>query len=64
VEKWNSVCYTGQPKAVAEATAAISGEFSVLYMLSTTEGWIRYVPGNPDSAKSPSCKRTLLWFCW
>jgi hypothetical protein len=48
VEKWNSVCYTGQPKAVADATAAISGEFSVLYMLSATEGWIRYVPGNPD----------------
>jgi len=45
---WNSVCYTGQTKSADDATAGIAGKFAILYRLSDTEVWGRYVPGNPE----------------
>ncbi len=48
VPGWNSVCYTGQTKDVELATAGISGEFGVLYVLGPGQTWQRFVPGRPD----------------
>jgi hypothetical protein len=48
VQGWNSVCYTGQTKSTDDATAGIAGKFAILYRLSDTEAWGRYVPGNPE----------------
>jgi len=42
---WNSVCYTGQQKAIANATSGIAGKFAILYMLGEDQGWAKYIPG-------------------
>ncbi len=49
VKDWNSVCYAGNPKPPADATASIAGDFSIIYTLaSSDQSWQRYVPGRPD----------------
>jgi len=47
---WNSICYAGQQKATADATSGIAGEFGILYMLTQSQSWAKYVPGSPDSS--------------
>jgi len=47
---WNTVCYTGQQKTMADATAGMAGEFGILYMLTGSQAWAKYVPGSPDSS--------------
>jgi len=47
VQGWNAVCYTGQEKAMADATLGMAGKFSILYMLSD-QAWGRYVPGRSE----------------
>jgi photosystem II stability/assembly factor-like uncharacterized protein len=47
IQGWNSVCYCGEAKDVGEATAAISGDFSILYAFDN-QAWHRYVPGRPE----------------
>ena len=47
-EGWNSICYTGQQKAIEDATAGMAGKFSILYMLTDSQAWAKYVPGRPD----------------
>jgi pimeloyl-ACP methyl ester carboxylesterase len=48
VQGWNSICYMGQQKAVAEATSGIADKLSILYMLRDSQAWDRYVPGRSD----------------
>jgi len=48
VQGWNSVCYAGEPKDVESATEGIGGQFAVLYVLATNQGWQRFVPARPD----------------
>jgi hypothetical protein len=48
IQGWNSVCYTGQQKAVSEATSGIAGMFGILYMFADDQAWARYVPGRSD----------------
>jgi hypothetical protein len=48
IQGWNSVCYTGQQKVVAEATAGIAGKFGILYMFGDDQAWARHVPGRSD----------------
>jgi len=45
---WSSVCYLGEAKDPAAATAAIAGRFGVLYSLLADQAWRRYVPGRPE----------------
>jgi hypothetical protein len=45
---WNSVCYTGVAKDVAGATAGIAGNFGVIYTLTASQTWQRYVPDRPE----------------
>jgi hypothetical protein len=56
VEGWNSICYTGQQKAIADATAGLAGKFSILYMLTDSQAWAKYVPGRPDQTDIPQLK--------
>jgi hypothetical protein len=55
VQGWNSICYTGQQKAVADATSGIAGKFSILYVLADDQTWGRYVPGRPDLSDVTQC---------
>ena len=55
VRGWNSICYTGQRKAVADATSGIAGRFSILYMLADDQTWRRYVPGRPELSDMTQC---------
>jgi len=55
VQGWNSICYTGQPKVVADATSGIAGKFSVLYTLGDDQTWGRYVPGRTDLSDMTQC---------
>jgi hypothetical protein len=55
VQGWNSICYTGQQKAVANATSGIAGKFSILYMLADDQTWGRYVPGRPELSDMTQC---------
>jgi len=48
VEGWNSICYTGEQKAVTDATAGMAGKFGILYMLTQSQAWAKYAPGSPD----------------
>jgi hypothetical protein len=45
---WNSICYSGQTKDVGTATAAIAGQFEVLYVLAPDQGWKLFVTDRPD----------------
>jgi hypothetical protein len=45
---WNSVCYGGQTKETAIATAGISEKIAVAYVLAPTHAWQRFVPGRSD----------------
>jgi hypothetical protein len=45
---WNSVCYSGQTKDVETATAAIAGQFDVLYVLAPDQSWKLFVTARPD----------------
>jgi len=46
---WNSICYTGQTKAIEEATSEIADAIGILYkFLDATQNWARYVPDNAD----------------
>jgi hypothetical protein len=44
---WNSVCYCGQAQDMEQATAAISGDFTILYAFDG-QAWRRFVPGRPE----------------
>jgi hypothetical protein len=55
VQGWNSICYTGQQKAVTDATSGIAGKFSILYMLADDQTWGRYVPGRPELNDIAQC---------
>jgi hypothetical protein len=45
---WNGVCYSGQTKETAIATASISEKVAVAYVLAPTHAWQRFVPGRSD----------------
>jgi hypothetical protein len=45
---WNSICYSGQTKDVETATAAIAGQFEVLYVLAPDQSWKLFVTDRPD----------------
>jgi hypothetical protein len=45
---WNNVCYTGQTKSAAEATAGVTDGFVIMYQLGSNQGWSRYVPDRPE----------------
>jgi len=45
---WNSVCYTGQTKDAATATAGIADRFAIAYALAPGQAWKRFVPGKSD----------------
>ena len=45
---WNSICYSGQTKEVKTATAAIAGQFAVLYVLPPDQDWKRFVAAKSD----------------
>jgi hypothetical protein len=45
---WNSICYSGQTKDVEIATAAIAGQFDVLYVLAPDQSWKLFVTARPD----------------
>jgi subtilisin family serine protease len=55
VQGWNSICYTGQQKAVTDATSGIAGKFSILYVLADDQTWGRYVPGRPELSDITQC---------
>jgi len=49
IEGWNSICYTGQTKAIEEATSEIADAIGILYkFFNATQNWARYVPDNAD----------------
>ncbi len=48
VEGWNSVCYTGETKAVEEATSGIAEAMGILYRFLDTQVWATYVPDRSD----------------
>ena len=48
VSGWNSVCYMGQLKDVAAATANIAGQFGIVYTLAPDQTWRRFIPGRPE----------------
>ncbi len=54
---WNSICYSGQTKEVEPATAAIAGQFNVLYVLAPNEGWKRFVAARPDVSNLAELRR-------
>ena len=54
---WNAVCYSGATKDMDTATAAISGQISVIYALKADQSWQRYVPGRPDVSGMTQCER-------
>jgi len=45
---WNSICYSGQTKEVETATAAIAGQFAVLYVLPPDQDWKRFIAAKSD----------------
>ena len=64
VQGWNSICYTGQQKAVTDATSGIAGKFSILYVLADDQTWGRYVPGRPELSDITQCtwlEALLVW---
>lgn len=48
VQGWNSICYTGQQEAAADATSGIAEKFGILYMLTDSQSWATFVPNRPD----------------
>lgn len=45
---WNNVCYLGAAKDTEEAAAGITGDFSVIYNLTSDRTWRRFVAGRPE----------------
>jgi hypothetical protein len=45
---WNNVCYAGRTDDVAIATADISSQVTVIYVLGAGQAWGRFVPDRPD----------------
>jgi len=45
---WNDVCYLGNAKSPADATAGIANQLGILYVLGSDHTWTRYVPGRPE----------------
>lgn len=57
VQGWNSICYTGEAKPVAEALSGLSGAVPVLYRLGENQAWARYVPDRPEVSNMAQLKR-------
>jgi hypothetical protein len=57
VQGWNSVCYAGETKATEAATAAIAGNFSVLYSLGADQSWMRFVTSRPEVSNLPELQQ-------
>jgi hypothetical protein len=45
---WNSVCYAGPTQDTEMATAGISGQVAVIYVLGAGQVWSRFIPARPD----------------
>lgn len=45
---WNAVCYSGAALPTEDATASVGDELVVLYSLTTSGAWQRFVPARPD----------------
>jgi len=45
---WNSICYLGATKDTEEAAAGITGDFSVIYNLTSDQTWRRFVADRPE----------------
>jgi hypothetical protein len=45
---WNNVCYAGRTDDVEMATADISSQVAVIYVLGAGQAWGRFVPDRPD----------------
>jgi len=45
---WNSICYLGAAKDTEEAAAGITGDFSVIYNLTSDQTWRRFVADRPE----------------
>jgi hypothetical protein len=45
---WNSICYEGEVRAVAEAVGGVDGELAIIYALAPEQGWLRFVPGRDE----------------
>jgi hypothetical protein len=54
---WNSVCHTGQTKAVETATTPIAGQFGAIYSLGPGQVWSRFLPGRPELSTLTELRR-------
>ena len=45
---WNSVCYAGPTEDIETATADISGQVAVIYVLGAGHVWSRFIPDRPN----------------
>jgi len=45
---WNSVCYAGPTEDIETATADISGQVAVIYVLGAGQVWSRFIPDRPN----------------
>lgn len=54
---WNSICYSGQTKAVETATAALAGQFDVLYTLASDQTWKAFFAAMPDDSSLVELQR-------
>ncbi len=54
---WNSVCYGGPTQDTETATAGISGQFGVIYLLTPDQSWKRFIPDRPDISELPQLEQ-------
>jgi hypothetical protein len=45
---WNSICYEGESRALAEAVGGVDGKLAIIYGLLPGQGWLRFVPGRDE----------------
>jgi hypothetical protein len=45
---WNNICYLGAAKDAEEAADEITGDFTVIYTLTSDHSWRRFVAGRPE----------------
>jgi len=54
---WNSLCYAGPTKPIADGLADIAQDIAVLYKLGDGQTWARYIPNRPDLSNIGQLKR-------